>query len=387
MLLELASLLLVSIAVLVQGGGPEGLDFAASFAPDKILVGGLSWLRGHRVRVRVRVVHRLRGHRDLRRGVEGPEAHRSPRDVPRGHVITVLFAVTTFADGLGTRARQRRRGDRQALLGRTASRSRTRRRCSSRWPSQYVGDWLADLMSWLVISAACSPGCSPSRTRRRATSSRWGGPASAQARWTASTRRGAPCSAPIVTSVITGVVIVHVRGHRAGPGPQPVLLVQRPGGASRSCSSRFLVCFAVIAFFRRAPARAEHRGRRPSRRSWPPSGCVRRRVPADVALRPPRRHRGRRRRPDRAVVGPQLPRLHAGLPAVRGVRARHHRGDAASPARTPPQSPTSSVRSARLPGPSDADDPQRELDAHLGPATCPSWCVGLRWPRTAASTR
>ena len=45
MLLELASLMLVSIAVFVQGG-PDGFDFAASFAPDNILVGGITGSAG-----------------------------------------------------------------------------------------------------------------------------------------------------------------------------------------------------------------------------------------------------------------------------------------------------------------------------------------------------
>jgi hypothetical protein len=41
MLLEISTLLLTAIAVLVQGGGPGGLDLGASFSPDQVLAGGL----------------------------------------------------------------------------------------------------------------------------------------------------------------------------------------------------------------------------------------------------------------------------------------------------------------------------------------------------------
>ena len=66
-------------------GGPDGVDFAASFAPSNVFVGGLAGSAGHRAGVRLRLLHRLRGDRDLRRGVQGPQAHRADRDLRGGH--------------------------------------------------------------------------------------------------------------------------------------------------------------------------------------------------------------------------------------------------------------------------------------------------------------
>ncbi len=84
MTLELLSLLVTSFAVFFSSDKPEGVDFGASFLPQNIFAGGLASTAGHRAGVRLRLLHRLRSHGDLRRGVEGPAQDRSrARPTPR----------------------------------------------------------------------------------------------------------------------------------------------------------------------------------------------------------------------------------------------------------------------------------------------------------------
>ena len=69
----------------------------------------------HRHRVRLRVVHRVRGDSDLRRGVEGPAQDRAPRDLPRGHRDHRDLRVHRLRHRDGPRAHAGRRPDRLAL--------------------------------------------------------------------------------------------------------------------------------------------------------------------------------------------------------------------------------------------------------------------------------
>ena len=69
MSLELLSLVVTAFAVFFSSSRPEPIDFGASFAAGQHPRRRPVRLGRHRARLRLRVVHRLRGHGHLRRGV------------------------------------------------------------------------------------------------------------------------------------------------------------------------------------------------------------------------------------------------------------------------------------------------------------------------------
>ena len=162
--------------------------------------GGFAGAVGHRLRVRLRVLHRLRGDRHLRRGGEGRRT--APfRVATYVAVITITMHLRRDVVGHGLRPRAVGRGrqrwsrsprvdgtplaDPAAVLFAVADRVR---RLMARHGHELAGDL-----------AACSPACSPSRTPPPATSSRWVAPACCRSASTASTgqaRRSAPRSPP-----------------------------------------------------------------------------------------------------------------------------------------------------------------------------------------------
>ena len=77
MSLELLSLLVTACAVLFSGGQPGGHRPRGVVRPVQHLRRRPGQHRRDRARLRVRVVHRLRGDGDLRRGVQGPAPHRA----------------------------------------------------------------------------------------------------------------------------------------------------------------------------------------------------------------------------------------------------------------------------------------------------------------------
>ena len=97
MLLEIGSLALVSLAVIFQGGGPDGFDFGASFAPNNIFVGGLTGSAGIALAFAFASFIGFEA-----TAIYGEESKDPKRTVPMATylavtLITVLFAVTTFA--------------------------------------------------------------------------------------------------------------------------------------------------------------------------------------------------------------------------------------------------------------------------------------------------
>ena len=86
--LEVAVLLMFGFSVLFKGGGPEGLDVAASFSPEAIA--SRSPRGGHHVCGGVHVRLRIHGH--LLRRSQGPAPDRCAGHLPlRGHHRRVLF--------------------------------------------------------------------------------------------------------------------------------------------------------------------------------------------------------------------------------------------------------------------------------------------------------
>lgn len=103
-LAEVLSLALVAVVILAQGGGPEGLGFAASFAPDNIFTGGFAGSAG------IALTFAFASYIGFEATANYGEETRDPkRTVPIATylavgLIAVLFAVTSWAmvSGLGS---------------------------------------------------------------------------------------------------------------------------------------------------------------------------------------------------------------------------------------------------------------------------------------------
>ena len=250
MLLEIGSLALLSIAVFVQGGGPEGIDFAASFAPKNIFVGGLTGSAGIALAFAFASFVGFEA-----TAIYGEESKDPKRSVPMATylavtLITVLFAVTTFAviSALGADKAVEETVKRSSVDGVPLADSA---QVIFSVAGEYVGGWLADLMSWLVLSSlfAGMLAFQNSAARYFFSMGRAGVLPRALDRVN---KAGAPLLGSIVTSVITGVVIVLFAITKKDPvlnmffwfsglAVVAIVLVE------------FLVCFAVMAYFRRHP--------------------------------------------------------------------------------------------------------------------------------------
>jgi amino acid transporter len=243
MLLELLSLLVTAIAILISGG-PEGLNFAASFAPDKILTGGLTGPAGIAFAFAFASFIGFEA-----TAIYGEESKDPKRAVPRAtylavSVITVLFALTAFAivTGLGALHAVERAAELSKGLANPAE-------VLFSLASQYVGPWMAVVMSILVLSSLFAGllAFQNASSRYMFALARGG---VLPRRLNTVNRRGAPGAASVVTSIISGLVIVIFAIFRLDPllnlfnwfsGLAVVAIVL----------IEILVCFAVMAYFRK----------------------------------------------------------------------------------------------------------------------------------------
>lgn len=152
MILEVASLFLVALAVLFQGGGPDGLDLAASFSPSKIFAGGFAGSAG------IALAFAFASYIGFEAtAIYGEETRDPKRSVPIATYIAVslialLFAATAFAvvSALGSsqvidRVVEISTVDGEPLADPAAVLFAV--------ADEYVGTWLGELMSWLVLSS------------------------------------------------------------------------------------------------------------------------------------------------------------------------------------------------------------------------------------------
>ncbi|MCU1506373.1 MAG: family permease [Microbacteriaceae bacterium] len=242
MLLELISLVVTSIAILVNGG-PDGINFAASFAPDKILVGGLAGSAGIAFAFAFASFIGFEA-----TAIYGEESKNPKRAVPRATylavvVITVLFSLTAFAmvTGLGA----------SSAVDKVASISNGLENPAAvlfSLASQYVGPWMATVMSILVLSSLFAGLLAFQNAASRYLFAMGRGGVLPQ-RLNTVNRRGAPGAASVLTSIITGVVIVifavfqldpvlNLFNWFSGLAVVAIVLIE------------MLVCIAVIAYFR-----------------------------------------------------------------------------------------------------------------------------------------
>ena len=252
MLVELASLVLVSLAVFIQGG-PEGVNWGASFAPDKIFVGGITGASGIALAFAFASFIGFEA-----TAIYGEESKDPKRSVPIATylavtIITLLFALTTFAvvTALGASQVVAESAKRSAVEGVPLVDSAQVIFSIAR---EYVGGWLASLMSWLVLTSLFAGllAFQNSAARYFFSMGRAGVLPRALDRVN---KAGAPLTGSIVTSVITGIVIVLF----AVTGKDPVLnLFFWFSGLAvvAIVLVEFLVCMAVVAFFRRHPGEA-----------------------------------------------------------------------------------------------------------------------------------
>jgi amino acid transporter len=252
MLAELTSLLVVAVAVLGRGGGPDGVDVGASFNPEHVFAGGLTGSSG------IALAFAFASYIGFEAtAIYGEESNDPERTVPRATyiaigVITLLFAATSFAivSGLGASHVVDRVGalstvdgtplaDPAAVLFSVAS--------------DNVGHWLATTMSWLVTSSLFAgllafQNCS---ARYLFSLSRAGVLPRPLAR---TNGFGAPALASLTASVLTGAVIVAFVLDDLDP---VVNLFYWTAGVAviAVVAVEILVCAAVLVHFRRGVGR------------------------------------------------------------------------------------------------------------------------------------
>ncbi|MCU1584699.1 MAG: family permease [Microbacteriaceae bacterium] len=242
MILELLSLIVTSVAILTSGG-PEGLNFAASFAPDRIIAGGLAGSAGIAFAFAFASFIGFEA-----TAIYGEESREPKKAVPRATylavvVITVLFALTAFAivTGLGA----------SRAVEQTAALSKGLTNPAEvlfSLASQYVGPWMAVVMSILVLSSLFAGllAFQNAASRYMFALARGG---VLPRRLNTVNRRGAPAAASVVTSIISGLVIVifavfqldpvlNLFNWFSGLAVVSIVLIE------------ILVCVAVIAYFR-----------------------------------------------------------------------------------------------------------------------------------------
>lgn len=152
MTLELLSLLITAFAVLFSSNKPEGIDLAASFAPQNIFSGGLASTAG--IALAFAFASYIGFEATAIYGEESKDPHKT---VPRATylavvLITVIFGFTAFAivTGLGA----------STVIDKTVELSTVDGTVLANpaavlfdVANTYVGSWIVDLMSWLVISS------------------------------------------------------------------------------------------------------------------------------------------------------------------------------------------------------------------------------------------
>lgn len=248
MLIELASLVVLSVAVLVKGGGSGGIDLSASFAPSKIFVGGFAGSAGIALAFAFASFIGFEA-----TAIYGEEAKDPKKTVPRATylavgVITVLFASTTLAvvSGLGTSSAAANAAKISAVGGVPLANPAA---VVYSVATQYVGSWLATLMSWLVLSSlfAALLAFQNSAARYFFAMGRAG---VLPARLDHVNRSGAPVIASLTTAVITGVVLVFFAVRKLDPVVNLFFWMSALAVVAIVLVEA-LVCLAVVAYFRR----------------------------------------------------------------------------------------------------------------------------------------
>ncbi|TDC92511.1 APC family permease [Actinomadura sp. 7K507] len=152
MLLEVLSLAIVAVAVLLHGGGPDGMSLGASFSPGSVFEGGFAGSAG------IALTFAFASYIGFEAtAIYGEETKDPKRNVPIAtyiavSLIAVLFAFTSWAvvSGLGSGAVRDRVAEISAVDGTPLADPAA---VIFGVATEYVGGWLATVMSWLVLSS------------------------------------------------------------------------------------------------------------------------------------------------------------------------------------------------------------------------------------------
>lgn len=243
---EILSLAVTAVAVIVQGGGPDGLDFAASFAPANVFAGGLNGGAG------IALAFAFASYIGFEATAIYAEETKNPkRAVPIATytavtLIAALFALSSWAivSGVGSQDVV------QNVLTLSSDLSSPEQVLYS-VATEFVGDWMATLMSWLVLSSLFAGLLAFQNSAARYFFSLGRARVLPRALDRVNTH-GAPIYGALATTVISGVVIVLFAATDQDPvttmfswfsalAVLAILLVEA------------LVSLAVVVYFRREP--------------------------------------------------------------------------------------------------------------------------------------
>jgi amino acid transporter len=249
MICELASLAVTAIGVIAHGGGPDGLNIAASFAPQHVFAGGLAGSAG------IALAFAFASYIGFEAtAIYGEESKDPERTVPRATyiaigLITLIFAVASWAvvSGVGTNDVVTKVAELSAVDGTPLVDPAA---VIFSVATTYVGGWLATAMSWLVLSSLFAGLLAFQNCGARYFFS-LGRAGVLPGRLGHTNRRGAPATGSVATSVITASVLVVF----AALGLDPVLnLFYWSAGVAviAILIVEILVCTAVFTYFHRA---------------------------------------------------------------------------------------------------------------------------------------
>ena len=205
MILEILSLLIVAIAILVNGG-PEGWNIGASFAPDAVLSGGITGGAGIAFAFAFASFIGFEA-----TAIYGEESKDPKKTVRRATywaigIITVLFAVVSFAmvTGMGANGIFDQVAERSAVEGVPLADPAA---VIFSLAGEYVGPWLPQVMGWLVISSLFAGLLAfQNATGRYFFAMGRGGVLPAA--FGRTNKAGAPTAGVILTSILAGIVII-----------------------------------------------------------------------------------------------------------------------------------------------------------------------------------
>lgn len=245
MILEVLSLIVTALAILFKGG-PEGMDFAASFSPENIFAGGFTGTAGIALAFAIASFIGFEA-----TAIYGEESVDPKRAVPRATywaigIITGLFAVVSFAmvTGMGASkifdeviARSSIDGvplaDPAAVLFSLTD--------------QYVGSWMVTIMSWLVVSSLFAGLLAfQNATARYFFAMGRGGVL--PVRFSQTNKAGAPAAGVILTSALALAVMIYF----AAANLDPILALFFWMSAITAITIVFieiLVSIAIVAHF------------------------------------------------------------------------------------------------------------------------------------------
>jgi len=243
MILELLSLVITAVAILVNGG-PEGMNFAASFDPSLIFAGGFAGSAGIALAFAFASFIGFEA-----TAIYGEESKDPKRTVPLATywaigIITALFAVVSFGmvTGLGS----------STVIDQVLATSDGLANPAGvlfALAEQFVGPWMSTLMSWLVVSSLFAGLLAFQNATARYFFAMGRGGVLPKA-FGKTNKAGAPQNGAILTSVLgLGIIVAF-----AAAGLDGILHLFYWFSAITAIAIVFveiLVSLAVIAFFRK----------------------------------------------------------------------------------------------------------------------------------------